>query len=153
MESSPENFESLQKLLRLKRYEQPHPRYFNDFSSRVLARIEVGEARAASHWWERFGIDLRPVLTVGAGAVACVSLFFSVAAAPESENPQAMALGISHPPIAAAAGGAASQDNFVQAAGQGMVAANSTNPVFNAAGTMMLDPWRARVMPASYQIR
>src|SRR5436190_2543465 len=75
--SSPENFDSLEKLLRLKRHEQPPPRYFNEFSGRVLARIERGEAR--SSWWERFGVDLRPALAAGAGMVACGLIVYGVA--------------------------------------------------------------------------
>jgi hypothetical protein len=151
METSPENFDALQKLLRLKRYEQPHPRYFNDFSSRVLARIEAGEARAATHWWERFGIDLRPVLTLGVGAAACLALFFSVAATPDGgQGRQSLNVGA---PALANVTAAGNSETFAQPEAENMVAANSTNPVVNAAGTMMLDPWRARVMPASYRVQ
>jgi hypothetical protein len=79
MGSPSDNFDSLQKLLRLKRHEQPPPRYFNDFSSRVIAGIERGENRAS--WWERFGIDLRPALAAATGAVACGLIVYGVATA------------------------------------------------------------------------
>lgn len=42
-EDQNQNFEKLQQLLKLKRYEQPHPRYFNDLSSQVVARLRAGE--------------------------------------------------------------------------------------------------------------
>src|SRR6185503_19048313 len=75
--SAPDNFDSLEKLLRLKRHEQPPPRYFNEFSGRVMSRIERGEARLS--WWERFGFDLRPALAAGAGLVACGLIVYGVA--------------------------------------------------------------------------
>ncbi len=78
METSPEKFDSLQKLLRLKRHEQPPPRYFNEFSGKILARIEKGEGVEVKRWWHRWGFDLRPAL-MGAGAVAaCAAIFFSI---------------------------------------------------------------------------
>jgi hypothetical protein len=79
MGSSPDNFDSLEKLLRLKRYEKPHPRYFNDFSGRVMSRIEAGEARGS--WWERFGFDLRPAFAAAAGLFACGLVVYGVATA------------------------------------------------------------------------
>jgi hypothetical protein len=45
MNPDSENFEQLRRLLKLKRYEQPPPRYFHDFSNQVIARISLGEAR------------------------------------------------------------------------------------------------------------
>ena len=57
MNSERQDFEQLRRLMKLKRYEQPPPRYFNDFSSTVIARIEAGEARQASGvmaWLQRF---------------------------------------------------------------------------------------------------
>src|ERR1043165_9633080 len=77
MNSSPDNFKSLEKLVRLKRHEQPPPRYFREFSGRVIDRIERGEARLS--WWERFGSDLRPALAAGAGLVACGLIVYGVA--------------------------------------------------------------------------
>jgi len=51
MSNEPEEFEDLRTLLRLKRYEQPPPRFFNEFSSRVIAGIEADAARSPA---ERF---------------------------------------------------------------------------------------------------
>jgi hypothetical protein len=150
METSPEQFESLQKLLKLKRYEHPHPRYFNDFSARVIARIEAGEARAARPWWEKFGIDMRALATVGAGAAACVALFVSMAGTPEAANARSKTLSVSAPSVATASI-AAPQDAFSQPEAQNVTAANSTDPVFNAAGVMRIDPWNMRAVRASYQ--
>jgi hypothetical protein len=51
-----QNFERLQRLLKLKRYEQPPPRYFNDFSGQVINRIRAGQpesqSEAAAAAWE-----------------------------------------------------------------------------------------------------
>src|SRR5262245_16685629 len=84
MDSSPDNFDSLEKLLRLKQYEKPHPRYFNDFSGRVMSRIEAGDARTS--WWERFGFDLRPAFAAAAGVFACGLVVYGVATAGDGVN-------------------------------------------------------------------
>ena len=53
MSAEQENFKDLRRLLTLKRYEQPPPGFFNDFSGRVIARIHAGEAAAARSWTDR----------------------------------------------------------------------------------------------------
>jgi hypothetical protein len=40
-EDQNQDFEALGRLLKLKRYERPPPRYFNDFSSQVVSRIRA----------------------------------------------------------------------------------------------------------------
>jgi len=140
MESSPENFESLQKLLRLKRYEQPPPRYFNEFSGRVIARLQDGEGRMAPRWWERFGFDLRPIMTVGAGVTACVLLFLGLGMTTENDAAPALA-GATLP----------ASDSLIPTA-VAQTDSNSTNPVVNAAGSMIPSSFRAGLMPASYQL-
>jgi hypothetical protein len=109
MDSSPDNFDSLEKLLRLKKYEKPPPRYFNDFSHRVLARIEAGESRHS--WWERFGFDLRPAFAAAAGVLACGLVVYGVATT--DDNPE------SFKPA----------DAVNLASGNDARTANSTNPV------------------------
>ena len=42
-ENQDQDFEKLQRLLKLKRHEAPPPRFFNDFSGKVTARIRAGD--------------------------------------------------------------------------------------------------------------
>lgn len=123
MSASPDNFESLEKLLRLKRHEQPPPRYFNEFSGRVMGRIERGDARLS--WWERFGFDLRPALAAGAGMVACGLIVYGVATADDDVIPTS-----DLESLAMATGTASSvQPSGLFGNSGNAFAANSTNPV------------------------
>jgi len=82
MSSDPHEFEAVRRLVALKRYEQPHPRYFNDFSSRVIARIQAGEQlhressgvlSLAPAWVNRLwaALETKPLLAGMAGFGAC----------------------------------------------------------------------------------
>jgi len=135
MDSAPDKSDSLARLLRLKRHEQPPPRYFNDFSSQVIARIERGEIRVS--WWERFGFDLRPAMAAAAGALACGLIIYGVATAGGEE--------------------ATSDSNSIQ---PGIVvnglggnvdapAANSTNPVISYGTPIDRKLFRGQAMPIS----
>jgi hypothetical protein len=137
MDSSPNNFDSLQKLLKLKRYEQPPPRFFYEFSSHVIARIQASQLQVP-RWWHRFGFDLRPAVSVGIGAFACVLLFLGITAEPNN-------------PVTGGDQTVTHQDVFTSVHAEPVMAVNSTNPVINAAGTMMINPFRPRIVPASYQ--
>jgi hypothetical protein len=139
MSSSPDNFESLEKLLRLKRHEPPPPRYFNEFSGRVIDRLGRGEGRLS--WWDRLGFDLRPALAAGAGMAACGLIVYGVATTDGDAGPVS---------AATYAG------NFFQAAAPmedptRSVAANSTNPVPIYGTPSDKTVFRSSVMPVSFQ--
>jgi hypothetical protein len=71
MNSSPEDFEQLRRLLALKRHEQPPPGYFDHFSDKVIARIEAEGLVIRPSWWQRLfpELDARPVLACAYGLV------------------------------------------------------------------------------------
>ena len=73
------NFDQLRKLLALKRYELPPPRFFNEFSGRVMSRLAEPQ-REPLTWWQRLGFefDLKPALMCGVGVVVCGLLSFGV---------------------------------------------------------------------------
>ena len=90
MSQDTENFEQLRRLLKLKRYEQPPPRYFTDFSPQIIARIqrgERGEGRAfagrmlwEAAWLHRIwaAIEAKPVLAGAFGVAICATLITGV---------------------------------------------------------------------------
>ena len=57
MNENENNFDSLRRLLKLKRHENPPPGYFNDFSSSVTARIRAGEADVNKSAAERLAVE------------------------------------------------------------------------------------------------
>ena len=70
---NPDEFESVKKLLALKRHEEPPPGYFDHLPREVRARIAHAQANPES-WWRRWvdAWNLSPQLTVGYAAAACV---------------------------------------------------------------------------------
>jgi len=80
MNSQPENFDPVKKLLSLKRHEVPPPRYFSDFSGRVIARLDAPERFKT--WWQRlgFGFDLQPAMVCASGMVLSALLLFGILA-------------------------------------------------------------------------
>src|SRR5689334_10350279 len=90
MNPETENFEQLRRLLALKRHEQPPPGYFNDFSSRVIARIKAGEQAEDSFgigqwfwggaWLQRLwsAAESKPALAGAFGVLVCALLISGV---------------------------------------------------------------------------
>ena len=93
MNPNSENFDQLRKLLALKRHEQPPPRYFNDFSGQVIARIRAGEHGEDGLAWVRKLWSLmegKPMLTGAFGAAVCAlvisGIVFSDSVEPTAEG-------------------------------------------------------------------
>src|SRR5688572_7697175 len=123
MNSPSDNSDAVQKILRLKRHEQPPPGYFNQFSGRVIARIERGEA--CTSWWERFGFDMRPALAAATGVFACALVIYGVATADDAPP---VNMGVLNS-FAASPSPSTTANDFIASAD--MAGANSTNPVIS----------------------
>ena len=78
METEHDQFEQVRKLLALKKYEQPPPRYFQEFSSGVLAQLQIVRQRVT--WRQRLGLDFdfNPAIVGAVGVGVCVLLLVGV---------------------------------------------------------------------------
>jgi len=84
MNPDSENFDSLRKLMALKRHEIPPPGYFDAFSRNVMARIKVGdfgeEIGEQESWLKRFlgMFNVKPVFAGAFGTAVCAFLVSGV---------------------------------------------------------------------------
>jgi hypothetical protein len=85
MSAEPENFDSLRRLLTVKRHEQPPPGYFDQFTSEVMARLRSGEQHRPdllgdldddAPWVQRllWFFNARPAMAGAFGVMACAVL-------------------------------------------------------------------------------
>ena len=79
MKPESQNFQSLKRLLVLKRYEKPPPGFSDDFSTRVVARIRSGERIDEGFFEQLFSAAgwLRPLLSVMEAKPVLVGAFGS----------------------------------------------------------------------------
>ncbi len=89
MDTEHNEFEQVQRLLALKRHEQPPPRYFQEFSSKVIARLQALEAARQVTWRQRLGLDFdfKPALMGAVGVVVCGLLLVGVLSSMGSSQP------------------------------------------------------------------
>ena len=99
MNSSPEDFESLRRLLAVKRHEQPPPGYFDHFSDKVIARIEAEGLAIRPSWWQRLfpELDARPVLVCAYGLVIVGLLVVGLGASQSLETTQTASPALASP--------------------------------------------------------
>lgn len=92
MNPDSQNFDSLRRLLALKRHEQPPPGYFNRFSRDVMARIKAGEGGGEESFELPFFqrlfalFDVKPVFAGAFGMGMCALLISGVIAS-ETDKP------------------------------------------------------------------
>jgi hypothetical protein len=137
-----ENFDQLRKLLALKRYEQPSPGYFRNFSSKVIARIEAAEGAGSLSWWRKLGLSFRPALMCGLGVVVCGLLSVGVIASVFERADQPPVDLVMEPTINSPA--AVAPFNASDAV------ASSTQPVF---ASSRFDQFGMRVQPTSFHFK
>jgi hypothetical protein len=162
-----DNFDALRRLLKLKRCEQPPPRYFNDFSSQVIAQIRAGATAEREHpldrlswevpWLQRLieAFQAKPALAVSFGAAVCALLVGGVLYSESMEyNPPTL------PVISADASQAtplpvATPAFGLNGAGEVALATASTNNSLNPTilpGGSLFDQFRINPQPASFQL-
>ena len=145
MSSETEDFESLRRLLALKKHEKPPLGYFETFASRVRSGIVAAEV-LQSNWWLRVGeeaswlkrmwtaLTKRPAFAAAFGVVVCGMVFggiyFTQKPNVEASTTLAESLKIQTPsPAALPVGHLASPQ---------ILASSSTNPVIGASGSASL---------------
>ena len=140
MNPDPENFEALRRLLTLKRYEQPPPGYFNNFSGHVIARIRAGELGESgslwqrligeSTWWQRLSASLesRPGFAGAFGAAVCALLISGIVYSENAPAPVAQ----SGMPGEVNSSLAVATVNANDSLNQAYAAASSINPVLSS---------------------
>ncbi len=98
---NPDEFESVKKLLALKRHEEPPPGYFDRLPGEVRARIAHAQANPEP-WWRRWreALDFSPVRATGYAATACALVLGGLWLVNES-GPQAGQQLVSTPPVLA----------------------------------------------------
>lgn len=99
MDSENQNFDELQKLLALKRREQPPQKFFRGFPDQVAHHLHDPSPARPLCWSERFGLDspFRPVWFCGLGALVCGLLaagtFYALRVSPEDKEKAAAQVG------------------------------------------------------------
>lgn len=88
MNSDSHDFETLRKLMALKRHEQPPPGYFNRLPDRIAARLERGEGQMG--FWEKLvsHFSFRPAFVYGFSFAAFSALTVSVIYSVRAQPPQ-----------------------------------------------------------------
>ncbi|MBA4147870.1 MAG: hypothetical protein H0X66_07110 [Verrucomicrobia bacterium] len=88
MNTEPENFEQLRKLLALKKHEQPPPGYFNNLPNQIWTRIEKEKASPAPTFLEELlsRFVLRPTVAYGFAFIVCATLIVGIGSTLNQED-------------------------------------------------------------------
>jgi hypothetical protein len=154
--SSPEDFESLRRLLALKRHEDPPPGYFHRFSDRILHRIEQQDAAEHSSWWRWFvaRFDARPFWACAYGFTISSLLLMGFRLSQIFESEAAVAATPAGPWLAGMpAPSIPAPNHFLQArlaAASGLASFSSISPGVEVESRSLRFPQHGFVQPASF---
>jgi hypothetical protein len=139
-----ENFEALQRLLALKRHETPPPGYFNNFSGKIIARIESGEHRRLVDprevpWFLKLlqVFEAKPAFAGAFAGSLCLLLVFGIVNAERTDITASQPILIQEAANTAPAAPESSPElsTSSQPSSQAALALNSTNPVLDLQAT------------------
>jgi len=142
MNENENNFESLRRLLALKRHETPPPGYFEDFSAEVRARIRAERRSAAEGravglpWFFRLvsAFEAKPAFAGAFASALCMFLLLGIVYA---ERPDVTLLPLQQiaqvdPPLTVPTSPTSVALNTMPTVQPASISLSSTNPVFNA---------------------
>jgi hypothetical protein len=91
MNSKPDDLNELQKVLALKRHEQPPTQFFRGLSGSVIERLQTGEPSTEPTWRQKAGLDFdaKPVLVCATGVGVCGLLLLGLISSQHVELPAA----------------------------------------------------------------
>ncbi len=156
----PEEFDELQRLLKLKRHEQPPPGYLSHLPNRILLRIQQEELRQESGWWQWFvdRFDAKPMLVCLYGLVvsSLLVLGFQVSQMMQNETlPHATAQTswlAASPDALTVLPSPFLQSHFANPAGlYNYLSTEPAVPKHQEVGTIRWNPGHGRTSPVSYK--
>ncbi|MBI5386724.1 MAG: hypothetical protein HZA90_18795 [Verrucomicrobia bacterium] len=156
MGSSSDDFTALRALLKVKRYEQPPPRYWDDLADGIHSRLRGPDGLRRKSLFSLLGFDFafRPALFYGLGvACCCVALYAGMAMLVRQPAPAA-------PPMTASstvnafdpALPAESSAHLLISDAEATPVSSSTNPLMSTDGSSLpMNPYKVRAVPVNYQ--
>jgi hypothetical protein len=163
MNENENNFESLRRLLALKRHETPPPGYFENFSRDVMAGIRAGEdsrtANVSSQlpWLFRLlsTFEVKPAFAGGFASVLCLLLLLGIVYAerPDGSSQQSIQAAEISGSLAAAPSPGFMNPLPSEAAVAQLLPVSSTNPVFNASPAAWFDSRAVAVQQVPFRLQ
>lgn len=162
MGSSSDDFAALRALLKLKRHEQPPPRYFNDLSSGIIHRLRGPDGLRHKSLLSLLDFDfgLKPALFYGLGVSCCAVALYAVvyllvqdpAAAAKDAQIATMPTPAMQTPAMPEATPSGSVAHIFSAGVAPAPDSASTNPVLSTEGvTFPMNGFKLRPTPVKYE--